>query len=356
MDTDKKMGMPAVVAAGFLTLAPARADTAPQSTVNAPFEVAAGAWVGSRLGVHWFSDIWGAVDGGARARAIERMRALGAGYAVVLVHPDYPDRNDGVIRELQAAGITPVARLYDPGSPDAWDDAAVARLVHASRRLAALGVKLLQVGNEPNHGETSNLAQRPTLDPGEYVRLSIFNYARAMGAIKAALGDAVRLGTPPLAPGTPDSPAEGYFPSRDIQGPGYFSTMLDGFARYERNAGLRIVDWIATHTYADIGYEKGVQDSGWYPARAAALLGRRVRALSTEGGPHPSQWGPGTVSQLQASIAYLEQDALATDCLWPLHGDGWQRNALVEPAAGYEEALLWLDARFGPGAQSAFSR
>lgn len=313
---------------------------ASSGSIYQSLEIAQGASIQGKLGVHWFSDTWGSANKGS---AIQSMKEMGVGYAVLLIDPVRPSVHDSVIRELQQHGITPVVRLYEATPPDQWDAGMINRMAQAAKELQDQGVRLIQIGNEPNHRDESKLFERRHVSPQEYIQKTIENTAKALKAVKQAAPE-VRFGAPPMAPGTPNAPDQGYFLSRDVDGQtGFYTKMMQGLAQKENEYGQVLVDWVATHPYAIQGYESGAKDGDWYADRASQILGREVRGLATEGGPHPNQWGMGREhlqNQVQQDVDWMTTHAISTTCLWPLYGDNWQSSVFTNGHSDYEQGVV----------------
>ncbi len=327
----------------------------PAGSVYGPLQIAPGATVPSRLGAHWFSTT---ADGDAgRAQAvIDRMKALGVGYVTLLADPGNPEAMRPVIERLRANGIEPVVRLYTPTPPDGWDEGELQRQANAAKSLSAMGVKLIQIGNEPNI--EGNLTARGITDPAarqQYLDRSCDALARCMLAVRRACGDAVKIGATPMACGAPDSADLGSHSPRT-----FFNRLMASVKGVEASSGLKVVDWLSVHTYRfppgptdaagrDFGPRselgEGPSSVGWYEAAARAALGRTLRGLSTEGGAAPQDFqgpsanGANVAARMQESLGQLRSGATATDCLWLLTGDAWQHHALWDGEGAFASAL-----------------
>ncbi|MBN2359649.1 MAG: hypothetical protein JXR83_09340, partial [Deltaproteobacteria bacterium] len=335
----------AVAPTGVQPAAVAPAQIAPANGgVYQPFEVAPGASVNGRLGAHWPSDTWGSTDPAQRAQLISEMQKLGVGYCTVLVDPNRPEANDAAIRELMAAGITPTVRLMEPGPMDQWSGDDIEKMGDAAVHLQQLGVKLIQVGNEPNHNDESKLGDGASPERrAEYQRRCNENLVAALVEIRDRCGDSVKLGLPPMAPGTPNS--GGYFDSHQ-----FYRSMCQAVAAAEKPP-QKLVDWIPTHNYVAIGNENipdgrggfGSPNFNDYARIASQEFHRDLRALSTEGGSHPSHWqGSQDEGELQALMQNMESNGGATTCLWLLYGDNWSNHALLHGEGDHGDALEYL--------------
>lgn len=331
-------------------------------SVYAPYQVAPGASVNGRLGVHWFSNQYDNDLGRAQA-VIDRMKSMGVGYCTLLADPGNVQANAALIQKLQANGITPVVRLYTGTPPDQWSDADLATMARGAKDLANLGVKLIQVGNEPNI--EGNLKGRGMLTPQgwqQYLDVSTRRQAEAMLAVKRAVGDAAQVGIPPMACGSPDKVDWGSYAPET-----YFVKLLGAIKDVERASGQRIADWIPTHTYTSgnpgdphspdtaRGHLAWGPDAGrWYEAQVARVLGRNLKSLSTEGGAEPNAFrgDPGLVdAQMRDGMGQLQNDKNLTNCLWLLYDDaGMSRGEW----GAWNKFALWDDPKNWAGGLDAY--
>lgn len=320
----------------------------PHPDIYKPYEVAPGTWVQGRLGAHWPSDTWGAVPQADRALLIRQMKEMGVGYCTILADPSHPLANSDAIRELQAAGITPIVRLYDGSPMDTWTPALFSTMATAAKELQdRLGVTMLQVGNEPNHHDETKLAERG-ISREHYEASAHSNLIQALTTIRDRVGGSMKLGIPPMAPGTPEG--GDYFDAF-----GYFQRMCQALASAEKSSGKVLADWVPTHSYADIGNENQIDTTtgGYrspqaldYPALASRIFGRDLRALSTEGGSHPSHWqGDKDLYEIRHAIDHMQRNPFATQGLWLLWGDGWKNHALLH-GGEHQDAIAFLKDRF----------
>lgn len=327
-------------------------------SVYAPFEVAPGASVNGRLGVHWRSDV-NDQDLGRAQNLIDQMKKLGAGYCTLLVDPANPTGNAGIIRKLQENGITPVVRLYNGTPPDQWSDADLQNMAQAAKQLAGMGVQLIQVGNEPNL--EGRLLERG-VPRDVYLQRSAERQAQALLAIRREVGNTVKLGIPPMGAGSPDSDGTGTHAPQT-----YFPAMLRAIHAVEVAHGVKLCDWIPTHTYTmgqpgtDGAAQMGTTSRGqlgwgpatasWYEAQARAVLGYGAKSLSTEGGAEPNAFrnDPDLVqAQMQEAMNQLERNKNLTNCLWLLYDDEglasgnwgkWDKIALLDGEGAFGQGL-----------------
>jgi hypothetical protein len=129
-----------------------------------------------------------------------------------------------------------VVRLYGGTPPDQWSDGDVQQMATAAGQLASLGVKLVQVGNEPN-------LERRLLERGlprdVSLQRSAERQAQALLAIRREVGDAVKLGIPPMGAGSPDSDSTGTHAPQT-----YFLAMLRAIHAVEVAHKLKLSDGI----------------------------------------------------------------------------------------------------------------
>jgi hypothetical protein len=311
---------------------PSPIPVSPPRSVYAPFEVAPGAAVNGRLGFHWRNDL---ADGDmARAqRIIDEAKKLGAGYCTLLASIDNPNGNAALIRKLQENGVTPVVRLYLGTTPQGWSDHDLQKIADCARQVSSLGVKLIHIGNEPNiEGHFDGLSRE------DYLERSTARQAEALLAVRRAVGADVKIGIPPMAPGSPDS-GTAFAPQT------YFPALLNKIKRLEVATGERLCDWIPTHTYtfgepgtqgeAQMGRTArgqlgwGPATGTWYEAQAQSILGYSARSLSTEGGAEPSAFRSDSnlvTGQMNEAMEQLRKNSGLTNCLWLLYDDEGMQN------------------------------
>lgn len=339
--------------------APTGAGSARASgSVYAPFEVAPGASVGSRLGFSWPADLSRPFDATQAEQIIARAKELGAGYTTLILAPGQESVQAELIATLQKAGITPVVRLYNPRPPDEWTDADLDAMAQQAKTLAGMGVQLVQVGNEPNIEGQLIRDGAPRLSNAVYMERSAARQAEAMLRIRGAAGEGIKIGIPPMAAGSPDDDQGHQAPQT------YFKVLVRAIAEQERKSGVKIADFIATHNYAiDDGVELtetvggggargqlgfGPRANRWYEEQAAAALGRSLKALSTEGGATAAgvrDSDPGRVArEMTQTLAQLNADNGLTANLWLLFeskkgSDNWDRFALDGRDSSFTAAL-----------------
>lgn len=305
-------------------------------SVYAPYEVAPGVKVNGRLGVHWINTVHDG-DMGRAQKLIDKMKTMGVGYTTLLVDPRNPGAQANLIKKLQENGITPTARLYIGTPPDEWSAEDIAVMASGAKALDAMGVKLVQVGNEPNL--EGNLLKRG-VSREVYLAASVEKQAQALLAVRNAVGDSVKIGIPPMGSGSPDSDATGTHAPQT-----YFPAMLQAIHRLELQSGKRLCDWIPTHTYTmgqpgtdgpsqmgatsrgQLGW--GPATSAWYEQQVRQVLGYSAKSLSTEGGAEPNAFRNNpdlTRGQMQEAMDALRGNKNLTNCLWLLFDDEGMRN------------------------------
>ena len=333
--------------------APAQAGS-----VYAPFEVAPGVSVNGRLGVHWLNTQYDS-DMGRAQKVIDKMKEMGAGYCTLLVDPGNPGAQADLIKKLQDNGISPVVRLYNGTPPDQWSDDDIKKMADGAKALSAMGVKLVQVGNEPNL-EGKVLEQG--ISRADYLAKSAERQAQALLAIRNVVGDSVKLGIPPMGCGSPDSDGTGTHSPQT-----YFPAMLQAIHRLEVQSGKKLCDWIPTHTYTmgapgtdgpsqmgstsrgQLGW--GPATGSWYEQQVRAVLGYSVKSLSTEGGAEPNAFrnNPDLVKgQMDEAMSQLQGNKNLTNCLWLLYDDeglrsgnwgAWDKSALTNGEGAWGSGL-----------------
>ena len=267
---------------------------------------------------------------------VARLQALGVRWYKLLDAGS--DANDGFIRSLATAGITPVVRLYQGRQfPGRLAPPLLARL----QRLAGLGVTYVEIGNEPNLiGEWSTgTPDYHNADQVAQVAASWWQDAHA--ALEAGL-------SPALYALAPTERNYGTHPTASSIGWQY--ALLTALKRYGESEMRSLLSsgrvWLAVHT-ADFGRDfdypwrttAGVDDMcllGYKAHRATVeeVFGVRPTIIATEGGVYSpehlaaltfmptyseAQWGP----RLRDMYAFLEQqgDMLAM-CSWTFSDEG----------------------------------
>ncbi|HEX5749147.1 MAG TPA: peptidoglycan-binding domain-containing protein [Archangium sp.] len=341
-------------------------------SVYAPYEVVPGIQVNGRLGAHWPV----AYDPGNTAQvdaAIAKMKELGVGYTTMNLAPselDDPKRKEQiqqVFDKLQAAGITPTVRIYEPSPPDQWNAETMTRMSDTAVALGNMGVRLIQLGNEPNI-ETGLEGRQGQVSKEQYLQDSVARQVDALAAIQDALAreglsGQVKVGIPPMAAGASDEAPFAFAPDT------YFKALVQGIAEHERTSSppRRLVDWIATHTYV---WEDGVntgtspgsggargqmgwgpETGPWYEKWAREALGYAPKSLSTEGGASPDSFRVDNTAQvareLDTTLEQLRDNPRLTGCLWMewesvTGSNNWDRSIFV-PRDGHADGA-WREA------------
>jgi hypothetical protein len=339
---------------------------APGSPFHEPYEVVPGLSVNGRLGVHWPTAFRPSnpEDMAQVGAIINNLKALGAGYTTLSVSPGDVEAMKPVFQALHEAGITPVVRLYQEGSPDGWSDDELNEMANAAVKLGEAGVHFVQIGNEPNI-ETSLNGSEP--DKAAMLQASVQRQVDAIVAVQRRLDEAgqsgtVKVGLTPVAAGSSDGAPTAWSPDT------YYKALLEEVARREASMQppLRLVDWIATHTYVyEDGVEKGMEPGSggargqmgwgpdtarWYEAWAANILGYAPRSLSTEAGAVPNSFRAGDTQrvarEMQTTLDQLRGNDNTTACLWldwesQPGSNTWDRSVL-DPRDGGD--MFWSEA------------
>lgn len=338
-------------------------------SVYAPYEVTPGIHVNGRLGAHW-PVVYDPRNTAQVDSIISKMKDMGAGYTTMNISPQ--DLNNPhlqphiqeVFNKLKANGITPTVRIYEPSSPDQWNQETIDRMSNAAVTLGNMGVQLIQLGNEPNI-ETHLEGRQGQLTKEQYLRSSIDRQVDALVSMKdalarAGLGDRVKVGLPPMAAGASDDAPFAFAPDT------YFKELVKSVAERERTLSppRRLVDWIATHSYV---WEDGVNTGNtpgsggargqmgwgpetnlWYERWAQEALGYAPRSLSTEGGPSPDSFRAHNTSQvareLSTNLTQLQSDSRLTGCLWlewesERGSNRWDRSVFLHGDGAWSEGL-----------------
>lgn len=289
---------------------------------------------------------------------IARLQALGIRWYKLLDAGG--NANDGFIRALVAAGITPVVRLYQGRQfPGRLAPQLQARLP----QLAALGVTYVEIGNEPNLISEWSVGAPDYHDSTQVAQVAASWWQDAHAALEAGLSPALYA----LAP-----TERNYGTHPTASSIGWQHALLTALKRYGEAEMTALLSsgrvWLAVHT-ADFGRDfdypwrtvAGVDDMcllGYKIHRATVeeVFGVRPTIISTEGGVYSPehlaalsfnptydevQWGP----RLRDMYTFLEQqgDMLAM-CPWTFsdegapeewHNCGWYRanGSARSPAA-----------------------
>ena len=253
-----------------------------------PHQVTANVSVPTKVGVHWgpatsYSDV-------SRINAVaDSLKQRGVGSVTVIVNSDNVERQQASIKAQLDRGIEPVIRLL-PGNEynktmDQLSDSEMESMANAARKLQEMGVKLIQLDNEPNHDEGgkqlfSKLEARysPNATPEqrqEYEQTMdryAANLARTMSLIEQrAPGMAVGFGA--FAPGRPHQEE-------------MFNDLVWRMKAQNDASGGQLLSnaWLATHPYS-IGAEgDGIALAEHWRDTAERVLGIPIQSLATEGG------------------------------------------------------------------------
>ena len=335
-----------------------RGSAGKPGSVYAPFEVTPGVSVQGRLGFTWPTNLPLPTDTKVAQGIIDQAKALGAGYTTMVMSPGQETQNLALLKQLEANGITPVVRLFNDKPPDLWGEEDFRAMEQQAKTLADNGVKLIQVGNEPNIEGDLIVDGKPRLDTATYVQRSAERQAEAMLRIRNAVGDGVKLGPPPMSAGSPDDDKGNQAPQT------YFPALMRAVADKERASGKQLADWIPTHNYAitdgeeytnqvgngdrgargQLGYGPATND--WYEAEAHKALGRSVRSLSTEGGASPPAFraddSERVLREMKETLGQLNGDSSLTASLWLLREsarDEWNKSVFLDGEGAWAQGL-----------------
>ncbi len=253
-----------------------------------PHQVTANVSVPTKVGVHWgpataYSDV-------NRINAVaDSLKQRGVGFVTVIVNSDNVESQRASIKALLDRGIEPVIRLL-PGDAynktmDQLSDAEMESMANAARQLQDMGVKLIQLDNEPNHDEggkqiLSKLEARYAPNATEAQRQEYeqtmdryaSNLARTMSLIEQrAPGMAVGFGA--FAPGRPHQEE-------------MFNDLVWRVKAQNDASGGRLLQnaWLATHPYSVGAEGDGVALAEHWRDTAERVLEIPIKSLATEGG------------------------------------------------------------------------
>jgi hypothetical protein len=329
-----------------------------------PYEVVPGVSVPSRVGVHWGPAT--AYDNVERInQAADMLKQAGVGFVTVIVNPDNPQGQRASIQALKERGIEPLVRLLPAGSygevtMDKLDEGQMRQMAEAARQLKDMGVKIVQLDNEPNWGnkELFALANDPART-GEFKAAMgryAANTARVMDLInQQAPGMAIGFGA--LA-ATPEQPGWEKF---------HDELMWNMKGQNDARGGQLLQNaFLAVHPYTigqynpnDKAKSAGVEQAEWMKQNARDILGVNINTLASEGGnpqdkPHQAQASSDINTHELAQIAktpgattaywligheflsgaenstVLDGDP-SNDGLWEHNSLIWVRNGRAEP-------------------------
>lgn len=311
-------------------------------TVFQTYDVAPGVSVPSRVGVHWGPQT--AYSNVERINAVaDQLKAHGVGFATIIVNCNDVQAQAPSIRALLDRGIQPVVRLLPSGdynkTMDQCSPAELEQLANAARTLQAMGVKLVQLDNEPNWEEGGkrlygllNSTNPPGQNPAYKAAMDAYvgNTKRAMELIaERAPGLAIGFG--------------GFSPNKP-GGQQMWQDLMYGLRYWNNESGGQLLKtaFVAVHPYSTGGPNEGVNYAQWELDSARAILGFDIKTLATEGGnptDRPDQ-AQASSNICQEELRRMGRNPNATQCFW-LIGDyyllgrtgapeGWENHALID--------------------------
>ncbi len=267
-------------------------------------------------GLHWIPTVSQSAD--AVDRFVAEAKAMNVKWVTFLNEGSNIGANDYLVKQLTAAGIEPVMRVYTDGVKTV--DGDVGAMV---KHYKALGVDYFQLYNEPNH-VVENYGQAPSVD----------RYLDAwIPAAKAVIANG---GLPGFGALGPSGEAD------DLQ---FLADSVEGLkARGE--VGLLDNAWLAIHNYqGDLALDD-VKGFSRYTAYADVLrqtLGRVLPMVSTEGGgftptgADESQRTQAVLSAFQRVASPSAPDYLFNYTYWVIanaegggHDSAWEWQALFQ--------------------------
>lgn len=289
-----------------------------------PFEVIPSISVASHLGMHWGTEQQGYND--IRERdVLRRIKQQGVGYVVILVQVGNPWAMNATIQRIRQEGMTPVVRLvWTFGqSFEHAPQSVLDQHISAASALYDMGVRIVQVDNEPNEVTVS--------DRWRYAE----KVAYVMNGITSLEGAGKRLavGTPPMGYASPSIAVEAANLNH-LQG--FFRDMMWNLRWLDRNVhGGRVFKnaFIATHPYDKGEPGGGAVFSDWFRDTAGAIAERTFTTLATEGGNPIRPSDPDAVWIIEDDLRSIEWRPNLTQCLW-LAGERYLTN---NPSAAFSD-------------------
>lgn len=311
-----------------------------------PHQVTSSVSVPTKVGVHWGPATSYTNEANINAVA-DSLKARGVGFATVIVNSDNVQGQAASIKALLDRGIEPVIRLLPGGNynktMDQVSDAEMESMANAAKQLKDMGVKLIQLDNEPNHEEggktirgklEARYGANPTDDQvREYTETMdryASNLAKTLSLIEQkAPGTAVGFGA--FAPGQPKQEE-------------MFNDLIWRMKAQNDATGGKLLQnaWLAVHPYSVGAPGDGVKLAEHWRETAEKVLGPPMRSLSTEGGnpirqDRAAKEKPSSDINL-AQLREVAQDPNATQNYWlvgdqVLSGDAqggpWEMDSLV---------------------------
>lgn len=281
-----------------------------------PHPVTAHVSVPSKVGVHWgpataYSDV-------NRINAVaDSLKQRGVGFVTVLVNSENVEGQKASIQALLDRGIEPVIRLL-PGDQynktmDQLSDAEMESMANAARKLQDMGVKLIQLDNEPNHDEggkqlfgklearySPNATEAQKQEYEQAMDRYATNLAKTMSLIQEK-APGMAVGFAAFAPGRPHQEE-------------MFNDLVWRMKAQNDATGGNLLEnaWLATHPYS-IGAEgDGVVLAEHWRDTAERVLGIPMDSLATEGG-NPIRQDRAEKEQPSSDINMAQLRAVAND-------------------------------------------
>lgn len=353
----------------------------PYKPIYSSYELIPGVSVPTRLGVHWGSGE-SYSDTERINKVADMLKERGVGYSTVLVDPGNVEAQAPTIKALLDRGIQPVIRLQPANSVDKSmdqaSDADIAQLANAAAKLKDMGVKIVQLDNEPN------LTKGGFMKEYREGRLSEQQYNEAMGRYVANLTKTMQL-INEKAPGM----AIGFGALSTVDGGTWekpWNDLMWGMKAANDKSGGKLLQnaWIGVHPYTTNrppqgadgkpdAKDDGVTQAQWLQDNARAILGVNIKTLATEGGnvTHEDRAyvdPKAGASYDEAVINDLELKELATrpemtQCLWlvadkfldPKSELGWEVDAIIS-ADGTAEPIWDNLKRIAQGQDPVFNQ
>ncbi|HLL53396.1 MAG TPA: hypothetical protein VK447_07615, partial [Myxococcaceae bacterium] len=312
-----------------------------------PFELTPGVTLPSHLGVHW-----GPATGYSNTERIntaaDMLAQRGVGFSTVIVDPANVAQQQPTIKALLDRGIQPVVRLlpassYGERTMDTLNEGEMQQLADAAAQLKDMGVKVIQLDNEPNLGnkDLKDKLNNPARQ-GEYKEAMgryVNNLAHTMDLInQRAPGMSIGFGVLASGPGH-----DGWAKMWD--------DMMWGMKGQNDARGGQLLQnaWIGVHPYTigqfnpDGRHSDGVNSAEWMKNNARAILGTDINVLATEGGNPQDRVDQAQISS-DLNVEQLKQTAKnpdMTQCFWIVSDDyllgknandgkgPWEHNAFI---------------------------
>ncbi|HEX5753895.1 MAG TPA: hypothetical protein VFZ09_47365 [Archangium sp.] len=281
-----------------------------------PHQVAPNVSVPTKIGVHWgpataYSDV-------GRINAVaDSLKERGVGFVTVIVNSENVEAQQASIKALLDRGIEPVIRLL-PGSDynktmDQLSDAEMESMANAAKKLQDMGVKLIQLDNEPNHDEggkqlfsklearySPNATEAQKQEYEQAMNRYADNLAKTMSLIEQK-APGMAVGFAAFAPGRPHQEE-------------MFNDLVWRMKSHNDASGGELLknSWLATHPYSTGQEGDGVALAEHWRHTAEQVLGFPIKSLATEGG-NAIRHDRATTEQPSSDINLAQMRAVAND-------------------------------------------